>query len=268
VNNNPEDSGHHDAPAGRRAILYLTWGPGQEEKVLASVRESTLPPYDVYWITDTPPISPLPDLEVVLAQYQGTSGCQPKSELGRYVPRGYDSYLYLDSDTRVLGNIDLGFELAEKTGLAMVPASAYSLANYMNTRELMRELGIPRKGQMIFNAGVMFFSSDPGVTALLETWEELAVRFRSTCKSDQVTLALAMELLGIQAAALSVNFNYRAYGERILGEVRIWHSRGPVPGNLNKHPEANREVFRGRIRSWSGRTRIRWPHFLWPQRNR
>ena len=32
-----------------------------------------------------------------------------------YIPEGYDSYLFLDSDTVVLGDISLGFEKAKIT---------------------------------------------------------------------------------------------------------------------------------------------------------
>jgi hypothetical protein len=244
----------------KRAILYLSWGREHDSRVLACIRESHLPPYDVFWITDHAPESVPADVRVVRVKFSATRGNQRKAQLGRFVPAGYDSYLYLDTDTRVLSDVDLGFELAERNGLGLVPASAYDLATYMNAVDLMREEDIPVKGQLIYNTGVIFFAPDPRILALLRDWDELATRLQFKTGSDQLTLALALEKSGVQPAALSVNFNCRAFGELLRGTVRIWHSVRPVPKNLNRHPNLSRRVVKGRVRMWTGMKALRWPY--------
>lgn len=243
----------------RRAVVYLTWGDGQEAAVRGSVAGSRLP-YDVFWITDSEPREPIEGVVVVPAEFSSHDGHRPKSELARYLPGGYDSYLFLDSDTRVLGDVTLGFELAEKDGLAMVPAVKYSLAEYFDGRSLMRELGIPEKGQQVYNSGVVFFAARPEILQLWRTAADLAARFGA--RSDQLVLQLAMELAGIRPACLSPNFNCRGFGERLIGEVRIWHQPGDPPADINRAPWVDRRVVRGRTRRWNGvgllRTPYRW----------
>ena len=243
----------------RRAVVYLTWGSWKNREVIRSIESSVLP-YDTFWVTDSPPASVPEGVEVVPAEFKKTAGCLPKAELGRFLPEGYASYLYLDSDTVVLGDIVLGFELAERDGLAMVPAVLYSLADYPRGRELMRELGIAEKGQMNYNAGVIFMAATPEVRLLLADWADLAERFSSRCQSDQLTLALALERAGFQPTALSPSFNCRGYGERLIGEVRIWHHGGPVPRDINRNPGVDRRVVRGRTRTWDGVKWLRTPY--------
>lgn len=247
--------------APRRAILYLTWGAGRERAVVESLTGSRLPSCDAYWITDAPPARAPEGVRVVHASYAVRGGNTPKSELGRFIPPGYDSYLYLDTDTRVIGDIRLGFEMAEKAGLAMVPAVRYALAEYRNGRELMAELGIEEKGQQIYNSGVLFFRRSPEVVELFEEWQRLARRFGERIDSDQLALGLAMERCDVQPVALSASFNCRAYGERLVGDVRIWHSYDPVPPDLNRYPGVDRRVVRGRVRMWNGVRRLRWPYW-------
>ncbi len=248
----------------RRAVLYLTWGESQAALVAASVRESRLDPYDVYWVTDVVPEDVPPEITVIEATYKGARGNLAKAQLGSFLPPGYDSYLFLDSDTRVLGNVELGFQLAERAGIAMVPAPVYSLANYMNGREIMAAEGIPCRGQMIYNTGVIFFAAGIQVVEVLALWRELAVRLESKSRSDQLLLGIAMLKLEFEPAALSPNFNYRAFGDRIVGEVRIWHSPDRVPRSLNRFPKVTRRVVRGRMRTWGGIRRIRLPYWLRP----
>jgi hypothetical protein len=247
MNSVDRPSTRHTGPR-KRAILYLTWGDNQADKVGASVRESRLPPCDVFWITDVLPENPLPNVRVIQASFSLSRGCLPKAELHRFVPSGYDSYLYLDSDTRVLADIDLGFELAEKTGLAMAQATIYSLDDYANAAQIMDAEGIPMKGQLLHNAGVIFFSLTPQVSTVLKDWEELALRYQARCGSDQLLLALAMERQSLHPSTLPITFNYRAFGELISGKVRIFHSRRPVPKDINRHAEFRRYVKKGRVR--------------------
>ena len=42
-----------------------------------------------------------------------------KSEMLRHLPEAYDTWLFLDADTRVLKPLDLGFEKARQHGLAI-----------------------------------------------------------------------------------------------------------------------------------------------------
>jgi lipopolysaccharide biosynthesis glycosyltransferase len=82
-----------------------------------------------------------------------------KSRLIDLVPAGYDSFLYLDSDTRIVGDVTLGFEMAERHGIAAVPAPNYNLGEYFGFGELMGRAGVKLADHMQYNAGVIFSHS-------------------------------------------------------------------------------------------------------------
>ena len=54
-------------------------------------------------------------------------GLLRKTELINFLPENYDSFLFLDSDTVVISDIEMGFTKAELFGIAASPAPHYSL---------------------------------------------------------------------------------------------------------------------------------------------
>src|SRR5262245_18278213 len=85
-----------------RGVLYIVWGDQIEpmlNRSIASVHAH----------------HPGMPIHVARAEPQ-SAGLQAKAKMGTASP--FKTTLYLDADTVVLGNLDYGFERAEKFGLA------------------------------------------------------------------------------------------------------------------------------------------------------
>jgi len=216
-----------------RAIVFFAWGAKYIDQVASCIRESQLPKYPIFVITDAATdVSGLPpDVEVVRRDCQ-LSGKARKTELLISLPEQIETALLLDADTRVIDDVSLGFEKAEKHGIAMAPAPHYSLADFRDFRQVMLNEGVTPRGQIIHNSGVIFFAPHrPDVRAVFEQTLALARKYPDTPWNDQTYLTLAMELLDFNPYTLSPSFNHRAFGELISGSIRIWHSYEPLPRN-------------------------------------
>jgi hypothetical protein len=216
-----------------RAIIFFAWGPKYIDQVASCIRESQLPKYPIFVITDAATdVSGLPPgVEAVRRDCQ-LSGKARKTELLTRLPEQIETALLLDADTRVIDDISLGFEKAEKHGIAMAPAPHYSLADFRDFRQVMLNEGITPRGQIIYNSGVIFFAPHrPDVRAVFDRTLSLARKYSDSAWNDQTYLTLAMELLDFNPYTLSPSFNHRAFGELISGSIRIWHSYEPLPRN-------------------------------------
>ncbi len=234
----------------RRAVLYIAWGEKFVNQAALSAKSRWLDNYDTILITDknSDTVRVEDHFSKVARVDFKQSGHLRKTELIDILPSGYDSFLLLDSDTQVTEDISLGFEKAEKFGIAVAPAPAYSLDYFMKFDFVMKSENIDCKGQLQYNSGVIFFSVAPEVSAVLSKWKELASNYRDRYRHDQPFFTLAMELLDFNPYTLSISYNYRGFGERISGLVRIWHSHGLPPENIN--------VIKGKMqvrRAWPGK---------------
>jgi hypothetical protein len=170
-------------------------------------------------------------IEVIRRDCQ-LSGKARKTEFFPCLPDQIETVLFLDADTRVIGDISLGFEKAEQHGMAIVPAPHYSLADFRDFSQVMVKEGVTPLGQIIYNSGVMFCQPHrTEVRAVFNLTLSLAQKYHDQIWSDQTYLSLAMELEGFNPYTLSPSFNYRAFGELISGSIRIWHSYEPLPAN-------------------------------------
>jgi hypothetical protein len=216
-----------------RAIVFFAWGTDYVERVAACIRESELPGYPIFVVTDTATdASGLPrDVEVVRLVFQ-LSGKTRKAEFFGRMPENIGTALFLDADTRVIDDVSLGFEKAETHGIAIAPAPHYSLADFRDFREIMIAEGVTLLGQMIYNTGVIFaMPHRPDVRAVFDRTLVLAQKYREKPWNEQPYLSLAMELLNFNPYTLSPSFNHRGFGELISGSIRIWHSYEPLPSN-------------------------------------
>jgi len=175
-----------------------------------------------------------------------------KSEILDLLPRDYDSFLLLDADTRILMDISLGFEKAERFGIAAVMAPAYGLEHYFGFGERVLEgRRFHSRETMQYNSGVIFFSRKPRVWRVLRRWQALcsaeAQAPRWGREGDQPFLTLAMEEAGFNPYGLSPSYNYRNFGELAHGHIRIWHSHVPPPPDFNSN--VGRQPFRRFARS-------------------
>jgi len=216
-----------------RATVFLAWGAKHIELVANCIRESRLPDYPLFLITDgATQVAELPKGVGVVRRDSRLSGKARKTEFFNRLPDQIQTALLLDADTRVIDDVSLGFEKAEKHGIAIVPAPHYSLADFRDFREVMLKEGVTPRGQMIYNSGVMFYTPHrPDVHAVFDLTVSLAKKYCDRVWSDQTYLSLAMELQGFNPYCLSPSFNYRGFGELISGSIRIWHSYEPLPKN-------------------------------------
>lgn len=215
-----------------RTIVFLAWGEQAIDGVVRCLKESQLPDYPVIVITDeTTPTHNLPDkVSVTRKDLHFFSGKVRKSALLSLLPAGLETVLFLDVDTIVLDDISLGFDMAEKHGIAMAPAPHYSLADFRNFRQIMIQEGLMPRGQLLYNSGVIFFSlKHPQTRPVFDLGLALARKYPDAPWGDQTYLTLAMELLSFNPYTLSPSFNHRAFGELISGSLRIWHSYRSLP---------------------------------------
>ncbi len=216
-----------------RAIVFPAWGAEWIDRVGSCIRESQLPPYPIFLMTDAvTDVSALPaGIKVVRGDCQ-LSGKAKKTEFFTCLPEQIETALFLDADTRIIDDISLGFEKAEQHGMAIVPAPHYSLADFRDFRQVMVSEGVTPLCQIIYNSGVIFCQPHRSdVHAVFDRTLALAQKYRDREWSDQTYLSLAMEIEGFNPYTLSPSFNYRAFGELISGSIRIWHSYEPLPPN-------------------------------------
>ena len=224
----------------KRGIVFLAWGKKYIELMKINIHKGQLPNYPIFLITDENTQVDQFDarLTIIRTKFKliGRKGHARKSELWENLPEGFDSMLFLDVDTRVLGDISLGFDKAEKFGIAMAQAAHYSLDYFNNYSRIMAEEGIKPQGQLLYNSGVIFFSITPSVEEVFKLYRNLCEKYSEKSNSlfgDQVHLTLAMEKLNFNPYTLSTSYNHRAFGELISGKIYIWHSRKSVPANVN-----------------------------------
>lgn len=227
-------------PPKKRAIVFLAWGEKYINEMQQCIKESILPNYPIFLITDEDTKVNENDkrFQVLRVNFKltGRRGHARCGELLDHIPKEFDTYLYLDVDTRILGDISLGFDKAEKYGMAMSQAAHYSLEYFRDYSEVMIKEGIKPRGQLIYGAGVIFFSLKLKVVKVLRTYRRLCAQYSDTPDAkwgDQPHLTMAMELNDLNPYTLSTGYNHRAFGEWISGEIRIWHSYKPVPDNVN-----------------------------------
>ncbi len=217
----------------KRAIVFVAWGEKHIQLVADCIQESRLPDYPIFLATDTSTkIEGLPKNVDLVRCDSKLSGKARKTEFFNRLPDEVQTVLLLDADTRVIDDVSLGFEKAEKHGIAIVPAPHYSLADFREFREVMENEGVPPRGHIIYNSGVMFYTPHrPDVRAVFDLTLKLAQKYHDRVWSDQTYLSLAIEILGFNPHCLSPSFNYRGFGELVSGSIRIWHSYEPLPPN-------------------------------------
>jgi len=237
-----------------RAIVWLCWGEDFVREAVESARSAATVEADRILITDAagaalaqdhPAFTSIVPIELV----HGNN--LEKSRLIDLLPTGYETFLYLDTDARIVGDIGLGFAKAERHGIAMAPAPNYNLPEYFNFARIMRPVGAEPADQLMYNAGIIFFRLTPVIRQVLERWRDLCGQFGgpNDFPHDQPFLTLALEQLGVTPYVLSPLYNYRGLGEYAVGNIRIWHSHFPPPADLNSFDTAwPARRFQGGIR--------------------
>ncbi len=204
----------------------MVWGGGVEvalERSIASLKKRHPElPVEVIRLTAPDPVQ----------------GLVQKTEMLERTP--FDETLFLDADTVVLDRLDFGFEKAAKFDLACCICEVPWAARYV---------GLGDRPDMIeYNTGVLFFTKK--ARPVFDAWRRLAREIDSSLYfvkdgkhgkmsyNDQCGFAAAIEEVGISPFVLPLNWNLRpSYVGHFFGPVKIWHSYGIVPPEIEKLAE-------------------------------
>lgn len=206
-----------------RGVLYLVWGDhgGLLDRSIESVRQSNPGlPVNVHWIDD-----PSPTLLL-------------KAQMNKYSP--YDTTLFLDTDTVVLGDVTYGFEQAERHSLACCICECPHATRYADMPADSVE----------YNTGVVFWSRCAATTDLFHRWRgfcemdssiEWSGRNGETHRmpmNDQGPFARAVMETQSNPYVLPLNWNFRPRWYRSwFGSIKIWHDYSDPPrGITSRHP--------------------------------
>lgn len=158
------------------------------------------------------------------------AGSQLIDKAGLYDFSPYESTLFLDADTVVLGRLDFGFEMAERFGLACC------LSENPWQRRYVGVVG----DAVEYNTGVLFFSDK--AKHVFDSWKRLAPlldsriayhrqgRIETAPCDDQLGFARSVELCAFVPFVLPLNWNFRPMWHRsFFGPIKIWHGYADVP---------------------------------------
>jgi hypothetical protein len=229
--------------AMKRAIVWLCWGERFINEAIDSARSAAAIEADRILITDAAGAhyaKDNPAFTSIVRTHLVHANNLEKSRLIELLPDGYDTFLFLDTDTKIIGDVTFGFEKAERHGIAMAPAPNYNLAEFFNFARIMRGLGIEPADQIMYNSGVIFLHLTAPVRQVLERWRDLCAIIGAThdFPRDQPFFTLALEQCGVTPYVLSPLYNYRSLGEYAVGNIRIWHSHFAPPPDLNDFANA------------------------------
>ena len=222
----------------KKAIIWFCWGTRFIEEAAVSARSTAAIEADRFLVTDAEGAAAAKDMteftSIIRIGLVHRNNLE-KSRLIDVLPAGYETFLFLDTDTRIVGDVSLGFDKAQRHGIAMAPAPNYNLAEFFGFGEIMIRLGVRPVDQIMYNSGVIFFHLTPAVRRVLERWRDLCkeVGAKLDFRRDQPFLTLAMEQLGFVPYALSPLYNYRSLGEYAVGNIRLWHSHFTPPSDVN-----------------------------------
>jgi len=208
-----------------RGVLYIVWGEKIEpllQRSIASVRR----------------FYPSMPVEVVRGTEDPVRGLQQKSRMISHTP--FETTLFLDADTVVLGNLDYAFDRAEEFGLACCICEC----------PWTRRYGAIEGDNIEYNTGVLFFSEQ--ARPVFEAWQTMApdCPSRSTWTTsdnrprglefdDQASFARAVRACKFNPHVLPLNWNLRPMFHRnFFAPVKVWHDPHEAPEGLVKLSEA------------------------------
>lgn len=209
-----------------RGILYIVWeGETEAPKHLGRSIDSIQKHH--------------PGLPFEVVHFDPSSSLLDKSRMLDVSP--FETTLFLDADTVVMGDLSHGFDKAEQHGLACCLCECPWARRYE---------GLKHRGELEeFNTGVLFFTKR--MRPLFDEWKRLAEslnsahHFTNTSKqscvmpaNDQASFALAVDSLEVNPWVLPLNWNFRPpWHHTFFGPLKIWHSMEPVPPALSSWVE-------------------------------
>lgn len=205
-----------------RGILYIVWGDQIEPQLQRSIQSVKK------YYPDLP-------IHVHRAQNLAEGGLLQKAKMGSITP--FESTLYLDADTVVLGNLDHAFARSEDIGLACCICECPWTRRYGN-----------EEGDHIeYNTGVLFFTSKS--RPVFDAWESFAPtvpaagrwavstdgKTYGSSHDDQAGFARAIQTTRFNPFVLPLNYNFRPpFHKPFFSPLKIWHSPFPVPPTIEQ----------------------------------
>lgn len=212
-----------------RGVLYIVWdGEAESQKLLGRSTES-LQQYH-------------PDLPIDVVTLDPSANLLDKARMLDLSP--FDTTLFLDADTVVMGDLSFGFDKAEQHGIACCICECPWAKRYA---------GLSDCGDITeWNTGVIFFSKR--MKPLFDRWQERNQSLDSQILfhgadghinrmplNDQCGFAAAVEDLEVNPWTLPLNWNYRPSWHRtFFGGLKIWHDMRPVPDAVMANNEKQR----------------------------
>lgn len=208
----------------KRGVLYVIWEPA------SGVAEGgSIEPFIERSIRSLQQIHP--ELPHHVVRLPPGSRLTDKARLFDYSP--FETTVFLDADTVVLGRLDFGFQMAERFGLACC------LSENPWRRRYAGFVG----DEVEYNTGVLFFSAK--AKHVFDTWSRLAPVLDSkivfqqdnalkyVACDDQLAFAQATEMCVFSPFVLPLNWNFRPMWHRsYFGPIKIWHGYADVPEAL------------------------------------
>jgi hypothetical protein len=203
----------------KRGVLYIVWGDKIEPQLKRS-KESLRRFYP-----DMP-------IHVVRGQNLPQRSLQQKTAMGSLTP--FESTLFLDADTVVMGNLNYAFERAEEYGLACALCEC----------PWARRYGPAEGDNLEYNTGVIFFTAK--AQPVFDAWRQLAPACPATSVwqttdgslrgldfEDQASFARAVRASGWNPFILPLNYNFRPlFYSHVFAPLKIWHSPADVPAHV------------------------------------
>lgn len=192
-----------------RGVVYMIWGEDHKPDLEKSIE--SLKKYN-------------PTLDYTVIYMGNFNQHDMIRKIDVYEKSPYDSTLFLDADTYVLGDLTFGFEQAERHGMAICLERTAWAQRWVKFVPQYMVGEIPE-----YNTGVMFFVKNRQVAKIFETWKGEAMRLKHNfgCTWNQPSFATALYDSDFNPYVLPSNvWNLRDYDDGCLcGPVRIWHTR-------------------------------------------
>lgn len=211
-----------------KGIVYLVWG--NNKQVLNELYRSNYSAhkfgYQTCVIKDKNTILKRERFDIVKNIEMDYNGFRNRIYLYEHSP--FDINCYLDTDTTVRGDLDFGFEQAEKYGIAccIAPASSsyYADDNQPIKKDIPKDL--PQ-----YNCGVLFYSKelDNSPVNVFRNYACLLDRYEQSAKNDQPYFAYSLYKFGVNPYVLPKTWNFRPHikyeSEVYFGNLKILHKK-------------------------------------------
>ena len=197
-----------------RGVIYIYWGGKYEAELQRSI-DSVKRHH--------------PELPIETIKLADNATLLDKATMMDKSP--FESTVFLDTDTVILGRLDFGFEKAEKFGLACCICECPWARRFAGL-----------SGDTIeYNTGVLFFTRQ--AKPVFDGWKANAATVDSVIRmimhgrigvlpgmDDQAGFAKAIEDTGCNPFILPLNWNLRPrWHKTFFGPIRIWHDHADVP---------------------------------------